>query len=96
MSEGVPNFVELLERHHRFPGPYAFKAIGECTQVFIARVVAEVRGELGTEADPPYYIRESAERRYVSVTIEPMVDSPQQVLAIYSRLGQLDGMIKLL
>lgn len=91
-----PMSVELLEQNHEFPGPYMFKVIGECTERFIARVIAEVRDELQATADPPFRVRESVGGRHVAVTLEPTVNSAQQVLAIYSRIGQLDGLVMLI
>lgn len=94
MSVSLPN-VELLEKTHTFPGPYVFKAIGKADQGFLARVVAVVREELALEADPAFRVREAVGGRHLSVTLEPVVQSAQQVLAIYRRLGLLEGVVML-
>lgn len=88
--------IELLEKTHRFPGPYIFKAIGRVDNGFVARVVAAVRDELADPIDPPYRFRHAAGGRHVSVTLEPTVQTVHQVLAVYRRLRTTDGLVMLL
>ena len=83
--------LDLLENTHDFPCPYLFKIIGKPDHGFLARVIAVVREELTCEADPPYHVREAVGGRHVSVTVEPIVQSAQQVVAIYRRLGTVEG-----
>jgi hypothetical protein len=92
MTTSLPT-IELLEKTHAFPCPYMFKIIGKAEEGFLARVVAVVREELLLEFDPPYSVREAVGGRHLSVTLEPLVQSAQQVLAIYRRLGVLDGVV---
>lgn len=95
MKSELPS-IELLESTHRFPGPYMFKVIGRVENGFTARVVAAVREELAGTVDPPFRVRESAGGRHVSVTLEPRVETAQQVLAIYDRVRKLTGLVLLL
>ncbi|MEZ6130459.1 MAG: DUF493 domain-containing protein [Planctomycetaceae bacterium] len=88
--------VEILEAHHSFPGPYIFKVIGDADGNFTGRVVFAVRDELQIEMDPPYTLRNTKTGRHVAITLEPTCQSPQQVLAIYSRLMGMDGIVMLL
>ena len=88
--------VELLESRHAFPCHFTFKVIGAAEGNFTARVVACVRDELGLETDPPCSLRNTAHGRPVAVTLEPMCESSQQVLAVYSRLSGMDGLVMLL
>ena len=88
--------VELLESRHAFPCHYLFKVIGSAEDNFTARVVACVRDELRLEIDPPFSLRNTEHGRHVSMTLEPMCESSQQVLAIYSRLSGMDGLVMLL
>ena len=92
MKNSLPTF-DLLEKTHEFPCPYLFKIIGKPDQEFLARVIAVVREELTIETDPPYRVREAVGGRHVSVTLEPVVQSASQVVAIYRRLGLLDGLV---
>ena len=95
MTNSSPTF-ELLEKTHAFPCAYLFKIIGKADQGFLARVIAVVREELSIEIDPPFRVREAVGGRHVSVTLEPVVQSAHQVLAIYRRLGLLEGLVMLL
>ncbi len=85
--------IELLENTHHFPCPYMFKVIGKVDNGFLARVVAAVREELDGEADPPYTFRHTAGGRHVSVTLEPVVHTGHQVLAVYRRIQQTTGLV---
>ena len=88
--------VELLEQRHTFPCRYIFKVIGSAENNFTARVVACVRDELRMDVDPPFSLRNTEHGRHVAVTFEPICESSQQVLAIYSRLSGMDGLVMLL
>jgi putative lipoic acid-binding regulatory protein len=88
--------LELLTSTHSFPGKYVFKAIGLTEDDFTGRVLAIVRAELQQSFDAPYETRETPSGRHVSVTIEPWVESPEQVLAIYGRLKTESGLVLLL
>ena len=92
MKTSIPT-LELLEKAHAFPCPYLFKIIGKADQAFLARVIAVVREELTIESDPPFRVREAVGGRHISITLEPIVQSAHQVVAIYRRLGLLDGVV---
>jgi uncharacterized protein len=87
--------LELLESAHTFPGPYTFKVIGRADRGFLARTVAAVREELAQPCDPPYRIRESAGGRHIAITLEPRVETAQQVLDVYRRLSLTAGLVML-
>ncbi len=88
--------VQLLESRHTFPCVFTFKVIGATADNFAARVIAAVRDELELEIDPPFSMREARNGNHISVTLEPHCQSPQQVLAVYSRLTGMDGLVMLL
>jgi uncharacterized protein len=92
MNTPIPAF-DLLEKTHEFPCTYLFKIIGKPDHGFLARVIAVVREELTCDADPPYRVREAVGGRHVSITMEPVVQSAHQVIAIYRRLQVLDGVV---
>jgi putative lipoic acid-binding regulatory protein len=85
--------IDLLNATHEFPCRYTFKVIGISADEFVARVVSVVRDEIGKSEDPPYSMRSTPGGRHVSVTLEPMLDSAEQVLAVYQRLGQVTGVV---
>lgn len=88
--------IELLERTHEFPTQYMFKVIGKAERGFVGRAVAALREELGLDVDPPFQSRDAVGGRHVSVTMQPMLLGPQQVIDIYRRLSKLDGLVMLL
>jgi putative lipoic acid-binding regulatory protein len=88
--------LELLNDTHDFPGPYIFKAIGRVENGFAARVVAAVREELAQDVDPPFRLRETLHGRHVAVTVEPTVQTADQVLAVYRRIRKMAGLVMLL
>lgn len=88
--------VEVLESMHSFPCSYTFKVIGATANNFTARVVATVREEMQLAQDPPFSFRATRNGLHVAVTLEPHCLSSQQVIAIYSRLTGLDGLVMLL
>lgn len=88
--------AELLESRHAFPCRYTFKVIGESSNNFTARVVSAVRRELQLDVDPPFSFRQTRNGHHIAVTLEPVCDSSQQVLAVYGRLTGMDGLVMLL
>ena len=95
MSSGIPT-VELLESTHSFPCEYVFKVIGWAEGQFVGRVVHAVRSELREEIEPSFSSRTTAGGRHVCVTIRPLMDEAGQVIKVYQRLQELDGLVMLL
>ena len=85
--------IELLESTHHFPGPYMFKVIGRAESGFVALVVAAVREELAEGVDPPFQVRSARGGRHLSITLEPNVQTAQQVIAIYQRIQKIAGLV---
>ena len=84
---------ELLEKTHKFPGPFIFKAIGKVEDNFLPRLVAAVREELQMDIDPHYQSRDSGSGLHVAVTVEVRVQSADQVLAVYARMAKVKGLV---
>ena len=93
MSDTNPSLRELLEKQHTFPGPYTFKFIGKAADDFAGRVIAVVRAALGAAEDPPHVVRPSAQGGHVSITLTPVVSTPDEILAVYERVGKVDGLL---
>lgn len=85
--------LELLEKHHDFPGPYMFKAIGFASDDFTGRAVAAVEGVLGTLEEGRTRARASSGDKYLSVTMEVEVADSRQVLEVYHALKALEGLV---
>ena len=88
--------VEALESRHSFPCEYTFKVIGSADDNFLARVIGSVRDELRLKEDPPFRLKSTKNGQHVSITLEPIMENAQQVLAVYSRISQTSGLIMLL
>ena len=88
--------IEVLEANHEFPCVYTFKVIGAADGRFTSRVVSAVRDELKLDLDPPYTFRTTKNGNHVAITLEPKCETAQQVIAIYSRLTGMDGIVMLL
>ena len=88
--------IRLLEATHTFPCPFLIKVIGRTEDDFVSRVVATLRAAQQLEDDPPFRTRETPNGRHVSVTLEPTVASADEVLEIYQRIRQVDGIVTLM
>jgi putative lipoic acid-binding regulatory protein len=93
LSTEPPDFLQLLKDHHEFPGPFVFKVIGRPADGFIARLLLAVREELNIETDPPFVLRQSSQGKYIAVTMEPYLMSAEEVLVVYRRLREVDGVV---
>jgi putative lipoic acid-binding regulatory protein len=93
-GDGLPA-IDLLESTHEFPGPYVFKMIGRTEDGFAARVVAGIREEMASEADPPFSVRHTAHGGHVCVTVTPVMQTAWQVLGVYRRMRKLSGLVML-
>lgn len=88
--------MELLEKHHQFPGSYMFKVIGfhaEGFQDSVRRAAEMVLGPLESKGE--LSCRTSREKRYLAVTLEVEVAGAEQVLEIYDALRRVPGIISL-
>lgn len=94
MSHHPPQ--ELLDEMHSFPGRFVFKAIGKSSDDFTSRVVAAVRSTLEQEFDAPYEVRQTTGGRHVAVTIEPWVESSQEVIEVFAAIRDLEGLVMLM
>ena len=88
--------LRMLEEHHCFPGSYMFKVIGYNTGEFaqeVRRAAEAVLGPLIEEG--AVRSRSSGGGKYLAVTIETEVSSPEQTLEVYEALRALEGMVML-
>ena len=88
--------VDLLNANHAFPCNYTMKVIGYARDGFVARIVSIVREELEQEVDPQFRLKETANGKYLSITLEPKVEGPEQILALYSRISQTDDVVMMM
>jgi putative lipoic acid-binding regulatory protein len=88
--------IELLNQTHAFPTRVVIKVIGVNRATLLTEVVTCVRSEMSFEDPPEYSTREARGGRHIAVTIEPMLEHAEQVLAIYDRLRKLEGIVMLM
>jgi putative lipoic acid-binding regulatory protein len=88
--------IDLLNQTHCFPTRFTFKVIGLNRETLLSEVVTCVRSEMSYEDPPEYSVREARGGRHIAITIEPLLDQAEQVLAIYDRLMKLEGIVMLL
>lgn len=82
--------------HHQFPGPYMFKVIGFDDNCFLQRARQAAEAVLGPLSEGNQVrCRPSSGNKYLAVTLDVEVDSPEQVLAVYAGLRQLQGLVVL-
>lgn len=84
--------IDLLESTHLFPGTYQFKVIGATEDDFVGRVLSAVQEEIPAPSDVDYSLRTMRAGRHVGVTLNIAVQSPEQVLALYARIREVQGL----
>ena len=85
--------LELLLATHHFPGPFMFKVIGRDNNGFQARVLEAIRKALKIEQDPPFRTLPSSNGKHVSITLEPHVFEPEEVITVYRFLRETEGVL---
>ncbi len=88
--------VQLLENTHDFPCEFMVKVIGRTDGEFVARVVETVRLCQELDASPAFSTRETPNGRHVAVTLLPQVASAEEVLVLYQRIREIDGVVMLM
>lgn len=84
--------IDLLESTHHFPGTYQIKAIGATENDFVGRVLSAVEEEVAGPSEVDYSLRTLREGRHVGVTLNISVQRAEQVLALYARIREVEGL----
>ena len=79
-------FREKLESQHEFPGKYLFKFI-------VPQGAQDQLLDLLPEGKVSF--RESSGNKYISVTLDAKIETSQEVLDVYKRAKQVEGVIAL-
>jgi putative lipoic acid-binding regulatory protein len=79
-------FKELLNREHSWPERFIFKFIVKKTELEYARTLF-IRENLE--------VRESESGKYVSLTLVKMMQSSEDVMAVYKKASVIPGLIAL-
>ncbi|TNF29378.1 MAG: DUF493 domain-containing protein [Deltaproteobacteria bacterium] len=80
--------IELLLQHHEFPGSFVFRVIVEPHALeTVSDALTEVMGGAPTKRTEAW----SRTRKYCSIRLTYTAQSPEDVLAGFARLGDIDG-----
>lgn len=83
----------LLNEQHDFPCDFVFKVIGKATDDFVQRVVSCIQDCLPGDTEPPHRTRSTPNGKHISVTLEPVITSAEEVLRVYAELKTIDGVV---
>lgn len=79
--------IDLLNSRHDFPCEFMLKVIGKDQDDFVQRVLDAVGGE------PAYKTRATPNGKHIAITMEPIVESAEQVLELYARIQTVEGVV---
>lgn len=85
--------LDLLNATHSFPCEFTLKVIGQSSDDFIDRCVEAVRVVALHSPDIPYTTRSTPNGRHISITMQPTIDSAEQVLQVYASLRDVEGVV---
>ncbi len=85
-AEQWDSFKELLDEVNDWPSEYVFKFI-------VPKAGLASMQELFNEKE--IVVRASARGNYLSITLRETVESADEVVAVYKRVGDIDGVISL-
>lgn len=84
--------LELLNATHDFPCPFTIKVIGLAKDDFELRVVELIKSVLDVDSVSAS-TKETPKKKHVSVTVEPVVQSAEQVLLLYDKIRSVEGVV---
>ena len=85
--------LELLNATHDFPCDFTIKVIGAAENGFVGRVVEAIRATPSIPDQIPYRTRSTPNGKHVSITLEPRLESAEQVLLIYAQIKSVAGVV---
>lgn len=89
-------FLNLLKEVHAFPTTVMIKVIGKNRPEFVRDIVEVAESQFPARGDVPARTRYTLHERHVSVTIEPYFEEAEEVVALYARLREIEGVVMLL
>ena len=82
--------LDLLNATHQFPCAFIIKVIGVDQNDFVSRVVDTL---LHFDPEVTYQTRSTPNGKHVAVTLEPQLQSAEQVLLVYERMRSVEGVV---
>ncbi|BDD11283.1 DUF493 domain-containing protein [Fulvitalea axinellae] len=86
-EEQIARFKEKLEAQHKFPGPYLFKFIVPSAKI------AELKGKVLKGVS--WIEKPSRNGRFVSLTAKVRVKSSDEVIQVYQKAKEVEGLMSL-
>lgn len=90
------SFLQSLKDNHHFPEMMTFKVIGPNTPEYVAAVLHEVESTLRLKFEPRHTCKVTPNQKYVSVTIEAIAGTAEDLAATFSGLAKVPGTIMVL
>ena len=85
--------LTILQETHCFPCEVMIKVIGRAEGDFVERVLSAVVYGDDLAERPTYRTRSTPNGKYVSLTLEPIFESEEEVLLLYERIRGIDGVV---
>lgn len=86
-GHGLERIKKLLETQENWPSSYTFKFI--VPRAKLADLLSHFPHEKNLKT------KESSQGKYISVTLEKIMETPQEVIDIYEDVSVVDGVISL-
>jgi putative lipoic acid-binding regulatory protein len=86
MEKDHSKFQAILDEHHIWPTEYIFKF------VVLAGQVDELANILDDER---IVLKPSSKGKYIRVTLQTIMNSSNEVIKVYEKVGQMEGVIAL-
>jgi len=90
------SFVRALEEHHNFPEMVMIKVIGKNSPEFVAEVLLAIRESMQVQFEPRHTVKETANHKHASITIEVIAGTAESLAGAYRRLSQIQGVVMVL
>ncbi len=89
-EEFYTRFKEKLEKSQAWPGLYLFKFIMKTEHNHLETLQSYFK-----EKEAQWKSKSSSKKKFVSISIRVKMDSPEEVIALYKKASQLEGIIAL-
>ena len=86
-SKELARLIELLDQNYDWPDYYQFK--------FIVKVSDRAKIEMYFRENDQIDIKPSKNGNYLSISVKRLISHSQEVLAVYSEVSKIEGVITL-
>jgi putative lipoic acid-binding regulatory protein len=89
MDANNSKLKDLLDHHHKWPDTFLFKFIFK-TDPLIEKDLSSLFSE-----SSEFVIKNSKKENYKSMTVKHLVSDAQEILEIYKKAGEIEGVLSL-